>query len=212
MVNGAIVHDYNAFWTCTIKWHGLMLGIRLPLTKLKKKVFAFVVPFITSAETNPSVKRAAIADILSPRQSSWWHLGLWPLMADPYFLKHSVENFLLVSKSAHYKHNVALLLSNLRMVLSTPWISWQSSNKYNNIISMLQHISYSNCISICLVWGLGLQCDLVSTALPSNLFPWKVYRFYMQCWSTHLIFLLFPWVPILFKRRCHTIRKQISLL
>ena len=44
-----------------------MLGIRLPLTK---KVFAFIVPFITSAATNPSVERAAIADILSPRQSS----------------------------------------------------------------------------------------------------------------------------------------------
>jgi len=46
-----------------------MLGIRLLLTK-SKKVFAFVVPFITSAATNPSVERAAIADILSQRQSN----------------------------------------------------------------------------------------------------------------------------------------------
>ena len=46
-----------------------MLGIRLLLAK-SKKVSAFVVPFMTLAATNPSVERAAIADILSPWQSS----------------------------------------------------------------------------------------------------------------------------------------------
>jgi len=46
-----------------------MLGIRLPQTK-SKKVFAFVVPFITLAATNPSFERVAIADILSPQQNS----------------------------------------------------------------------------------------------------------------------------------------------